>query len=77
MASVWNWLKVASSVRFWLYVNIFGPTARPSVGVMFGSSQYCGISAENQNFEASRGSRCYGTALQTRPLLGNGSVAVM
>jgi hypothetical protein len=36
----------------------------------------CGMSAESQNCEASRDIRCYGTALQTCPLLGNASVAV-
>jgi hypothetical protein len=33
------------------------------------------MSAENQNCEVSRDSCCWGTALQTHPLLGNGSVA--
>jgi hypothetical protein len=32
---------------------------------------YCGIFAQGNNCEASRDSRCYGTALQTSPLLGN------
>jgi hypothetical protein len=38
---------------------------------------YCGMSAESQNFETIRDGRCYGMALQTHPLLGNGSLTVM
>jgi hypothetical protein len=37
---------------------------------------YFRISAESGNFEARRDTRCYGTALQTRTLPGNGSVSV-
>jgi hypothetical protein len=32
---------------------------------------YCGIFAQGKNCEASSDSRCLGTALETRPLLGN------
>jgi hypothetical protein len=35
---------------------------------------YFGMSAESQNFEAIRDSRCWGTVLQTRPLLGDGAI---
>jgi hypothetical protein len=33
--------------------------------------QYRGTFAQGKNCEVSRDSRCHGTALQTRPLLGN------
>jgi hypothetical protein len=36
-----------------------------------GTRKYCGMSAGSQNCEASRDSRYQGTALYTRPLLGN------
>jgi hypothetical protein len=40
------------------------------------NGKYFGMLAENQNYEDSRDSRVCGLALQTRMLLGNGSVTV-
>jgi hypothetical protein len=37
---------------------------------------YCGMFAQSNNCEASIDRRCYGTALQIRPLLGNNRTVV-
>jgi hypothetical protein len=40
------------------------------------SVTYCDMSAESQNCVGSRDSQCSGTALQTRPLLGNDAINI-